>query len=194
MGGHKMILEKYRKFLTSMSPASVLSSGLTQNYMTDMWNKKMNRVGGNGFDRKDAPPTDSSIWSWNYFGYRFCFLGAGIVVYFTLLLLVEKVRTTPKIFTAISECFSRKAADEDEEFEIDPDVQAENARLLAPPDGEECQDIVQFKNLRKRYGPRTVVRDITFGVGDGEIFGFLGVNGAGKTTSMKMMTGDVYPT
>jgi lipopolysaccharide export system ATP-binding protein len=44
-------------------------------------------------------------------------------------------------------------------------------------------------NLKKSYGGRTVVRDVTISVSQGEIVGLLGPNGAGKTTSFYMMVG-----
>jgi ABC-2 type transport system ATP-binding protein len=48
--------------------------------------------------------------------------------------------------------------------------------------------------LRKTYGARTAVRDLTLQVARGEAFGFLGPNGAGKSTSIKMLLGLVKPT
>ncbi len=49
--------------------------------------------------------------------------------------------------------------------------------------------VIQTDKLSKRYGNFTAVRDITFDVKSGEIFGFLGANGAGKTTAMRMLCG-----
>jgi ABC-2 type transport system ATP-binding protein len=49
-------------------------------------------------------------------------------------------------------------------------------------------------NLTKRFGDFTAVDAISFEVGKGEIFGFLGANGAGKTTAMRMLTGLSRPT
>jgi ABC-2 type transport system ATP-binding protein len=48
--------------------------------------------------------------------------------------------------------------------------------------------------LKKTYGTRTAVRDLTLQVSRGEAFGFLGPNGAGKSTSIKMLLGLVKPT
>ena len=50
------------------------------------------------------------------------------------------------------------------------------------------------KNLTKKFGEFKAVDDITFEVERGEIFGFLGANGAGKTTAMRMLCGLSYPT
>ena len=48
--------------------------------------------------------------------------------------------------------------------------------------------------LSRRFGVRTVVKDVTFEVGRGEIVALLGPNGAGKTTTMRMLAGLIAPT
>ena len=54
--------------------------------------------------------------------------------------------------------------------------------------------IISVSELTKRFGDFTAVDHISFEVGRGEIFGFLGANGAGKTTAMRMLCGLSYPT
>ncbi len=54
--------------------------------------------------------------------------------------------------------------------------------------------MIKAKNLTRRFGDFTAVDHISFEVGRGEIFGFLGANGAGKTTAMRMLTGLLIPT
>jgi ABC-2 type transport system ATP-binding protein len=54
--------------------------------------------------------------------------------------------------------------------------------------------IIQVNNLSKHFGSFKAVDDISFEVRKGEIFGFLGANGAGKTTAMRMLTGLLQPT
>jgi ABC-2 type transport system ATP-binding protein len=49
--------------------------------------------------------------------------------------------------------------------------------------------MIQVTNLTKMYGPRTAISDLNFEVGKGEIVGFLGFNGAGKSTTMKILSG-----
>lgn len=51
------------------------------------------------------------------------------------------------------------------------------------------QIVIETEGLTKRFGDFTAVDHITFQVTEGEIFGFLGANGAGKTTAMRMLTG-----
>ena len=48
---------------------------------------------------------------------------------------------------------------------------------------------IEVKQLTKRFGTFTAVDHISFEVEPGEIFGFLGANGAGKTTAMRMLCG-----
>jgi ABC-2 type transport system ATP-binding protein len=55
------------------------------------------------------------------------------------------------------------------------------------------QDSIIVENLTKKYGDFFAVNDISFTVKKGEIFGFLGSNGAGKTTAMKMLCGLLMP-
>jgi len=49
--------------------------------------------------------------------------------------------------------------------------------------------IIEVKNLAKRYGDHVAVRDVSFSVDKGEIFGVLGRNGAGKTTTVECVAG-----
>ncbi len=56
------------------------------------------------------------------------------------------------------------------------------------------QKIIEVENLTKKFGDFTAVKSISFHVNKGEIFGFLGANGAGKTTAMKMLIGISNPT
>jgi len=56
------------------------------------------------------------------------------------------------------------------------------------------EHVITTDHLTKTYGAFTAVDAITFEVAQGEIFGFLGANGAGKTTALKMLTGLIMPT
>ena len=53
---------------------------------------------------------------------------------------------------------------------------------------------INAQNLTKRFGDFTAVDGVNFEVYPGEIFGFLGPNGSGKTTSIRMMLGLMKPT
>ena len=54
--------------------------------------------------------------------------------------------------------------------------------------------MISSNNLTRKFGDFTAVDHITFEVKKGEVFGFLGANGAGKTTAMRMLTGLLVPT
>lgn len=53
---------------------------------------------------------------------------------------------------------------------------------------------IEAHNLTRRFGTFTAVDRISFSVDEGEVFGFLGANGAGKTTAIRMLTGLLEPT
>ena len=55
-------------------------------------------------------------------------------------------------------------------------------------------EVIHTENLTKRFGTFTAVDHISFDVHKGEVFGFLGANGAGKTTAMRMLCGLSKPT
>lgn len=48
--------------------------------------------------------------------------------------------------------------------------------------------LIKVKNIRKQFGDKVAVQDVSFDIKKGEIFGLLGPNGAGKTTILRMMT------
>ena len=54
--------------------------------------------------------------------------------------------------------------------------------------------MIELKNVRKIFAGRMAVDDLTLSVPNGEIYGLLGHNGAGKSTAIGMMLGQVWPT
>ncbi len=54
--------------------------------------------------------------------------------------------------------------------------------------------MIELRNVQKKFGARTAVSDLTLAVPRGEVFGLLGHNGAGKSTAIGMMLGQVWPT
>ncbi|OJI06650.1 Trehalose/maltose import ATP-binding protein MalK [Candidatus Micrarchaeum sp.] len=55
-------------------------------------------------------------------------------------------------------------------------------------------EVIEIKNLVKRFGDFTAVNGISLGIKENEIFGILGPNGAGKTTTINMLLGLIIPT
>ena len=74
------------------------------------------------------------------------------------------------------------------------------ADILCPPGLQREEAVLQqeyaieVNDLVKRFGDFTAVDHISFSVRKGEIFGFLGASGAGKTAAMRMLCGLSYPT
>ena len=68
------------------------------------------------------------------------------------------------------------------------EVAVEGDNRAAPPLA------IETRELRKVYGEKVAVDDVTLAVPEGEAFGFLGPNGAGKSTTVKMLLGLAFPT
>ena len=83
------------------------------------------------------------------------------------------------------------------------DILTQFASIFNPPGIEDgsrfkvqssSENVIEVEHLVKAFGSFHAVDDISFSVKRGEIFGFLGANGAGKTTAMHMLTGLNQPT
>ena len=64
-------------------------------------------------------------------------------------------------------------------------------QVVVPPrvPGTEGEVAIEAEHLTRRFGDFTAVNNVSFRIGRGEIFGFIGSNGCGKTTTMRMLTG-----
>jgi ribosome-dependent ATPase len=73
---------------------------------------------------------------------------------------------------------------------LPPERRAGSGNLTIPPFANTGgEPVIEAENLTKRFGEFVAVDNVSFKIGRGEIFGFLGSNGCGKTTTMKMLTG-----
>jgi ribosome-dependent ATPase len=72
--------------------------------------------------------------------------------------------------------------------------QAHQDLVIPPRTAEDGVFAIEAENLSQRFGDFTAVDHVSFQIAKGEIFGFLGSNGCGKTTTMKMLTGLLPPT
>lgn len=108
------------------------------------------------------------------------------VVYFLIALGIDYFLARPDLVAK----FSRKPAPANEkplnDSDIDADVRKEAERCDAQgAKYSPSDDVILLQHLRKVYaGGKLAVRDISFGVPAGEVFGFLGINGAGKTSTL----------
>ncbi|MGE0874497.1 MAG: ribosome-associated ATPase/putative transporter RbbA [Burkholderiales bacterium] len=69
-----------------------------------------------------------------------------------------------------------------------------HALVIPPRAARDGDAAIEAAGLTRRFGDFTAVDDVSFRIERGEIFGFLGSNGCGKTTTMKMLTGLLAPT
>jgi len=73
---------------------------------------------------------------------------------------------------------------------LPPSARIGRAKLVIPPRRDrDDEPAIVAQSLTRRFGDFLAVEDVSFTIARGEIFGFLGSNGCGKTTTMKMLTG-----
>ena len=74
------------------------------------------------------------------------------------------------------------------------DIRAGHTKLKVPPHRiVDAEPVITARDLTRRFGDFTAVDRVSFTIERGEIFGFVGSNGCGKTTTMKMLTGLLAP-
>jgi ABC-type lipoprotein export system ATPase subunit len=140
-----------------------------------------------------------SLMQWDVAGGNIAALYGLAVFYFALTLLCDYMKNFPAVRDKIS--FLRDVeVPEVVDYVADPDVAAEEARVLMRPipSGTAEDDVIDVRSLRKVYGSgakiKVAVRSLTMGLSRGECFGFLGINGAGKTSTLNILTGAQLPT
>ncbi|KAJ0397450.1 hypothetical protein P43SY_006549 [Pythium insidiosum] len=162
-------------FIWRLSPLFNLGNGLlrlTMNEMTSVLNGDKEK---------------KSSFSTDLMGYELVFLLLSAVVFSSAVVGIDYALTFPNVKKNL---MSGASSVDEEAFDEDVDVRNEAQRVQ---DGA-FDDVVVLKNLRKVYpGGPVAVCNLSFGLKRGECFGFLGINGAGKTSTMKMLTGDVLP-
>jgi len=137
------------------------------------------------FNPPDGP------WAMNVSGWNFVFMGAESVVFFLALLVLEHLSATNMCIKKTSE--NSEGLNEKE----DADVAAERERIQ---NGQAHDDLLTLKGVRRVYPSRgkdpekVAVNNLHFSIPKNQCFGFLGVNGAGKSTTLKIITGDEIPT
>ncbi|MFS2109303.1 ABC-F family ATP-binding cassette domain-containing protein [Sphingomonas sp. Sphisp140] len=67
------------------------------------------------------------------------------------------------------------------------------AKLVTAADDSNTKVVIDVKHVTKRFGDRTIIKDLTFRVTKGDRIGIVGANGAGKSTLLKLLTGEIQP-
>ncbi|XP_015109409.1 retinal-specific ATP-binding cassette transporter [Diachasma alloeum] len=123
------------------------------------------------------------------------YLAASFFLFCAIIVVIEQ-----RIFQRIIMMFRKKDSQETNTAEMDELVVKEKKivaddvrkRMMEISD-DESENIFLAHDLRKRYGRLEVVRGISFRVKESECFGLLGVNGAGKSTTFRMLIGEELP-
>ena len=132
-------------------------------------------------------------------GYNILYLYVEAVLLMALVIAYEVINSKPSLLARRHSIFRRlpgmtgvEADSRGDHSQVDVDVRAEQERVTS---GGADDDVLRLVNLRKVYPGGTVaVEGLTLGIPEGQCFGYLGTNGAGKTSTLKCITGDVFPT
>ncbi|KAI1307955.1 Phospholipid-transporting ATPase ABCA3 [Halotydeus destructor] len=131
------------------------------------------------------------LWSWSDQG----ILQEATVMAASFALLSAILLITPYASSWIRRTFrcSSRATISDTEQEDDVSREADRVSALASGNDQE-EEALLVHNLRRRFGKLVAVNDLSFGVHRNETFAILGGEGSGKTTTIRMLAGDIVPT
>lgn len=116
------------------------------------------------------------------------FLAIQGVLYWLFVLLIDSGAL--QAFIYLFGCNSSRAeTDPANPVQLDDDVAAEKQRIFETPLSNMMDSLI-LKDLTKDYGKLRAVDGLSVGIMPGECFGLLGINGAGKSSTFKMLTGD----
>lgn len=132
-------------------------------------------------------------YAWHLMGKHLIALIAEFYIYSLALFLIEYRRNFYSWSKHPEDVQTMKLVSSSDESSLDQDVKAEQDRVTEALGVEQNSDYrLIVTGISKTYDGKTLaVRDVSFAVKNGECFGLLGVNGAGKTTMFRMLTGQI---
>ena len=197
---------EYLRYLYLMFPGYALQDGLFQIGL---------RKYGNPFGSQlvqTSCPEEKSCWSsntagccnpgvfeFNVGGRSMIFLVAESVLFIFWVIYLDMKKNNPSRNSKSAEKItqSERLAEQRAVQQEDVDVQKERLRIQQ---GRARRDNIMIDSLRKTFGrsrlaeKKTALHNLSLGIPRGECFGYLGINGAGKSTTMKILTGNEIPT
>ncbi|CBZ23971.1 putative ABC transporter [Leishmania mexicana MHOM/GT/2001/U1103] len=122
-----------------------------------------------------------------------------VAVACTVALVILEYLRLQRLDSAFTQCCTKPNSEDEEEHrrleEAHPSVKQEEDYVCAAKTGPASTRIA-VQHLNKRYlgAKHAALQDISFGVNEGEVMGLLGLNGAGKTTAVSILAGEVVAT
>ncbi|XP_055297532.1 phospholipid-transporting ATPase ABCA3-like isoform X2 [Sitodiplosis mosellana] len=134
---------------------------------------------------------DIDIYAWNEpgIGRSLTYMGSIAIVFIVILWIIE-YRIFSKVSYFIRGIPKKKLTAAVESTVFDTDVREEKNKVNAMTSKDLQVNSLVLRNLKKIYGNFLAVNGISVAVKRSECFGLLGINGAGKTSTFKMITGD----
>ena len=141
---------------------------------------------------------DPTMFDWNIAGKDIVYLYVSAVCYTLCVLGYDFLASYPALDKKLHDILPGSSdlveavQEVASQIQFDEDVNAEAERVAS---GRADGDVVKLHNLQKVYpGGKMAVKKISVGIPLGECFGLLGINGAGKTSTLKILSGDQLPT
>ncbi len=171
--------EAWIQYLLCLFPPFALADGLHNMALISIWSNLEN----NGVLYK--------VTHWRITGLHMMMMGWETVVFLGLTILIEWVGTLPKV-QRLLECRNGPLPEVDEALK-DDDVIAQEKEIESGAVNSE-NSVIFVEGLKKMYrGGKYAVKGISLGIPNGECFGLLGINGAGKSSTLAMLSGEFGP-
>jgi len=169
------LYNKTLRYIFALFPPCAFGDGLRNMASIDIWSSFENR-GSNPY----------TVHNWRIAGMGLVFLAWESFAFMAIVIAWEYYN-----YSSLSNVFAPKPPPTDSSLK-DEDLIEEERRVLA---GEaDSSSTILVKDMKKMYpGEKFAVRGISLGIPNGECFGLLGINGAGKSTTLSMLSGEFLP-